>query len=87
VSQREAARILRNWKDERDSATLYAALASIERTPRLVRVFNKLADSEHEHSVYWDDGCASRGRPSQISGPLCARAFSYGSRDDSEWLL
>jgi vacuolar iron transporter family protein len=54
MDRHEHARILRNWNDERDSAALYGALASIERNPRLVRVFSKLADSEREHSAYWE---------------------------------
>lgn len=61
VNRREAARILRNWKNERDSATLYRALASIERNPRLVGVFNKLAESEHEHSAYWEKRLREHG--------------------------
>ena len=87
VDRHERARILRNWKDERDSAALYGALASIERNPRLVRVFNKLAESELEHLAYWEKGCASMVRPCQSSARLCARACSYSLRDDSGWPL
>jgi hypothetical protein len=31
--------MLRNWKDERDSAALFDSLARIERNPRLSEVF------------------------------------------------
>src|SRR5438477_473239 len=42
VKQRERARFLRNWRDERDSAALYGALAALERNPRLRRVLARL---------------------------------------------
>jgi len=63
VDRHEHARILRNWKDERDSAALYGALASIERNPRLVKVFGKLADSEREHSAFWEERLRAEGQP------------------------
>jgi VIT1/CCC1 family predicted Fe2+/Mn2+ transporter len=53
--------MLRNWKDERNSAALYGALASIERNPRLARVFSKLAASEREHSAYWEARLRDQG--------------------------
>ena len=63
MDRHELARILRNWQDERDSATLYGALASIERNARLRRVFTKLADSEREHSAYWEARLREQGQP------------------------
>ena len=84
MNRRETARILRNWQDERDSATLYGALASIERNPRLVRVFNKLADSEHEHSAYWEARLRQQGqavpkfRPSLRTRMLIQLARQFG---------
>ena len=47
-------RILRNWREERDSATLYEALGAIEQNPRLSQVFRKLAESENEHAQHWE---------------------------------
>jgi hypothetical protein len=41
-------RILRNWREECDSAALYEALALIEVDSQLGRVFGKLAASERE---------------------------------------
>jgi vacuolar iron transporter family protein len=52
--QRELARVLGNWRDERDSAALYQALAALERNSRLSRVFARLADAERRHSAYWE---------------------------------
>src|SRR5712691_2727261 len=53
VNDNAAARMLRNWMDERDSAALYLALAALECNPRLSRVFGKLAASEREHGAFW----------------------------------
>ena len=38
----EPARLLRNWRDELDSAALYAALAQIERDPQQRGVYQEL---------------------------------------------
>lgn len=54
MEQRELSRILRNWRDERDSAAVYRALAALERNPRLSRVFARLAEAERQHSAYWE---------------------------------
>ena len=61
----ELARMRRNRRDERDSAALYDGLADIERNPRLSRVFRKLAESEREHSAYWE----ARMRVQHLSVP------------------
>jgi len=52
---------LRNWRDERDSAALYAALAAAERNPRLSRVFGKLAAAEREHAEFWEQQLRQSG--------------------------
>jgi VIT1/CCC1 family predicted Fe2+/Mn2+ transporter len=84
MDRHEHARILRNWKAERDSAALYGALASIERNPRLVRVFSKLADSEREHSAYWESRLREQGqsvpkfRPSMRTRALIQLARRFG---------
>src|SRR5208337_39853 len=63
VEHHERQRVLRNWRDERDSAALYDALATIERNPRLSNVFRKLAASELEHSEYWAERLRAQGQP------------------------
>ena len=84
MDRHEHARILRNWKDERDSAALYGALASLERNPRLVKVFSKLADSEREHSAYWEARLREAGqtapkfRPSVRTRMLIRLAQQFG---------
>jgi vacuolar iron transporter family protein len=54
--------MLRNWRDECDSAALYRELAAIESNPRLQRVFGKLAESELQHAAYWQDRLVAAGR-------------------------
>src|SRR5215472_2483973 len=84
MDRHEQARIQLNWNDERDSAALYGALASIERNPRLVRVFTKLADSEREHSEYWEARLRDQGqvvpkfRPSLRTRMLILLARQFG---------
>jgi VIT1/CCC1 family predicted Fe2+/Mn2+ transporter len=84
MDRHEQTRMLRNWRDERDSAALYGALASIERNPRLVRVFSKLADSEREHSAYWESRLREQGytvpgfRPSVRTRLLIQLARRFG---------
>jgi vacuolar iron transporter family protein len=70
VEQSERTRVLRNWRDERDSAALYAALAEAEGNARLSRVFAKLAAAECEHSEFWEERLRAAGEtvpPYQVS--------------------
>ena len=75
---------LRSWKEERDSAAVYEALAALERNPRLSRLFSKLAASEHEHSVFWEDRLKAMGqavpayRPSLRTRVLVELARRFG---------
>ncbi len=63
ATETPAARLLRNWLDERDSTVLYLALARLERNPRLSRVFGKLAASEREHCTFWEQRLHQMGLP------------------------
>jgi VIT1/CCC1 family predicted Fe2+/Mn2+ transporter len=70
VEHSERTRVLRNWRDERDSAALYAALAAAERNAHLSRVFAKLAAEEREHSEFWEERLRDAGEtlpPYQVS--------------------
>lgn len=84
MNEAELARMRRNWKDERDSAALYEALARIEPNPRLSGVFSKLASSEREHCRYWEDRLRSLGhevppfRPSLRTRVMTALARRFG---------
>ncbi|MCX7622745.1 MAG: VIT1/CCC1 family protein [Thermomicrobium sp.] len=55
------ARARRNLQDEVDSATLYRALAEVERTPELREVFRRLAAMEEEHARFWQRKLAEAG--------------------------
>jgi vacuolar iron transporter family protein len=74
VEQREQERVLRNWKDECDSAALYESLASIESNPRLSVIFRQLAASEFEHAQFWADQLRAQGCPVPVFHP------SYSTR-------
>ena len=75
---------LRSWKDERDSAAVYEALASIERNPRLSQLFRKLAAAEQEHSQFWRERLEALGhavpeyRPSLRTRILVELARRFG---------
>lgn len=51
--QAELTRVLRNWRDEHDSAELYAGLAQLESDAQLGRVFAELAAAERAHADFW----------------------------------
>src|SRR3954452_9764322 len=82
----ELQRIVGNWRDERNGAALYEALASIEKDARLSRIFGKLAVSEHEHAAYWEQRLRAAGEPVPAFSPStrvrvlarCARLFGTG---------
>jgi len=79
----EPARLLRNWRDELDSAALYAALAQIERDPRQRGVYEELASAEQRHAAFWEERLRAAGRPSRRFAPRCAPASSFISRAGS----
>jgi predicted membrane protein (TIGR00267 family) len=58
----EPARLLRNWRDELDSAALYAALARIERDPRQRGVYAQLASAEQRHAAFWEERLRAAGQ-------------------------
>jgi vacuolar iron transporter family protein len=52
-----------HYRDERDAAYLYRALAAVERTPRLTELFDKLAIVEDRHVQRWEELFRASGRP------------------------
>jgi hypothetical protein len=52
-----------HYRDERDAAYLYRALAAIEKTPELRELFAKLAVVEDRHSERWEELFRAGGRP------------------------
>ena len=59
----DEARLLRNWRDELDSAALYAALARIERDPQQRGIYEELASAERRHAAFWEERLRSAGQP------------------------
>jgi len=59
----DVSRMRRNWRDERDSAALYRALAGAERNAALSSVFRKLALAEDEHAQFWERRLRAAGEP------------------------
>lgn len=58
----EPARLLRNWRDELDSAALYAALAQIERDPQQRDVYQELESAERRHALFWEERLRAAGQ-------------------------
>jgi VIT1/CCC1 family predicted Fe2+/Mn2+ transporter len=58
---REQARLLGNWKAERDSSALYAALARLERDPHRSSVYHELASAEGRHAEFWEERLRGSG--------------------------
>jgi vacuolar iron transporter family protein len=52
-----------HYRDERDAAYLYRALAAVERTPALIDLFEKLAAVEDRHAQRWEELFHAGGRP------------------------
>ena len=59
----EPARLLRNWREELDSAALYAALADIEQDAHQREVYADLAASERRHAAFWEERLRAAGEP------------------------
>jgi len=51
----EEARLLNNWRAERDSTELYSALARLERDPARRDVYFGLARAERRHAAFWEE--------------------------------
>ena len=81
----ELTRLLRNWKAERDSAALYAALARFDRDPDQARAYRELASAERRHATFWEERlhgagqCVPRFRPSLRTSILIQLARRLGS--------
>ena len=52
-----------HYRDERDAAFLYRALAAVETDPERKQLFVKLAIVEDRHAERWEELFAQSGRP------------------------
>ena len=73
AASQDTARYLANLKDERNSATLYRAMAGQEKNPKIAEVYRKLAETEDTHAEKWQAKVRRSNRQSKVQG---ARAFA-----------
>lgn len=59
----DIARYKANLQDERESATLYRALASAEKDTHLAEIYQRLAGVEERHAARWEDYLRQQGQP------------------------
>jgi vacuolar iron transporter family protein len=50
----DAARLLRNWRAEKNSETFYQALARLARSPADADMYRSLAEAEGRHAHLWE---------------------------------
>ena len=53
-TEADYARYRANLQDERESATLYQALADAEHDPHLAEIYHRLAGVEERHAANWE---------------------------------
>ena len=61
VDSQERARLLGNWRAERDSSALYAALGQLERELGARAVYLDLSTAERRHADFWEERLRSQG--------------------------
>ena len=71
----EVTRLLRNWRAEKDSAALYAALARLDKDPYQRRVYEELAGAEARHAAFWEERLRVAGRPAPAFRPSVRTAI------------
>ena len=70
-----------HYRDERDAAYLYRALAEVEKTAELKQLFAKLAVVEDRHSERWEELFRASGRPlPQYSTARRTRLLGWAAR-------
>jgi VIT1/CCC1 family predicted Fe2+/Mn2+ transporter len=58
-----------NFADEMGSATIYAALAEVEKDSRLAEVYRRIAETERAHAAHWVDKIQETGKPAPVFHP------------------
>ena len=80
----EGSQALAHLQDERDGATLYRALAEVEKNPKIAEVYRRLASVEDRHANSWRERLQAEGitappyRPSWRTSTLIAIARRFG---------
>jgi len=58
-----------NLQDEVDSAYLYRAIADVEKSPQLAKVYRQLAATETQHARFWRDQLRAANAPEDEPAP------------------
>ncbi len=84
MTAKQIKQAMANLQDELDGATLYEALASAERAPRLAELYGRFAQVERQHAQAWRQRLAQAGvtigsyRPSWRTRALAYLGRRYG---------
>jgi VIT1/CCC1 family predicted Fe2+/Mn2+ transporter len=62
-AQPNVSQYLASWQDEIESAALYRVLAEVESQEQLAEVYRRLAATEEEHAVFWEEKLRAAGKP------------------------
>jgi rubrerythrin len=60
--QTKTDQYLANLNDELNAATLYEALAGIEKNPKLAEIYRRMAATERKHAAAWEEKLRSAGK-------------------------
>lgn len=75
ADRREQRRLLGNWRAERDSAVLYAALARLAPDAEQRSLYLALTDSERGHAAFWEERLRALGVPIPVFRPSARTAI------------
>ncbi len=59
----QTSRYRANWEDERNGAALYQALSEIEQNAQLKEIYRRMAQTEENHSHFWEAKLRVAGKP------------------------
>ncbi len=74
-------RYLENFRDERNSAALYRALAGFEKESKLAEVYRRLAETEEKHAEAWAERLRDAGAGARGVGQASRNAAHEQSRE------
>jgi VIT1/CCC1 family predicted Fe2+/Mn2+ transporter len=80
--QADLRRFLKNRQDEVDSAAQYAAIAALEKDPRLKQIYQTLGKTEERHIAFWEEQIRRAGAavPGQRRPSWRARTLIWFAR-------
>jgi vacuolar iron transporter family protein len=72
----DSVRLLRNWRAEKNSETLYRALARLAASPADADLYQRLADAEARHAYFWEQRLLAAAHALPPFRPSLRTAFS-----------